>query len=56
VACGKHNGVDLAALRVCVSAGMIVQACSVEGDEVAETLIASAMACFDAIAALIAMS
>jgi hypothetical protein len=56
VACGKRNGVELAALRVCVSAGMIVQACSVEGDEAAETLIASAMACFDAIAALIAMS
>jgi selenocysteine lyase/cysteine desulfurase len=59
VACGNRENVELCALRLCVSAGMIVQACAGSSEQNAQTtemLIASAMACFDAIVALIAMS
>ncbi|HEY4074122.1 MAG TPA: hypothetical protein VGM52_13585 [Herbaspirillum sp.] len=59
VACGNRENVELCALRLCVSAGMIVQACagsSDQNDQTTEMLIASAMACFDAIVALIALS
>jgi selenocysteine lyase/cysteine desulfurase len=59
VACGNRENVDICALRLCVSAGMIVQACtgsSDQNDQTTDMLIASAMACFDAIVALIAMS
>jgi selenocysteine lyase/cysteine desulfurase len=55
VGCGWRDGVEFSALRLCVSAGMIVQACveQTSGGKVdASTAINGAMACLDAIAAL----
>jgi hypothetical protein len=54
VACGRREGIDIGALRLCVSARMIVQACSGAAEDNAGALIGQAMACLDAIAALIA--
>lgn len=53
VACGRRDGVEFSVLRLCVSAGMVVQACSDGQGHAGDALIAHAMACLDAIAALI---
>jgi hypothetical protein len=55
VACGKRGGIEVSALRLCISAGMVVLACSDAADAATagNALIAHAMACLDAIADLI---
>lgn len=53
VACGRRDGVEFSVLRLCVGAGMVVQACSHADDNAGDVLIAHAMACLDAIVALI---
>jgi hypothetical protein len=54
VVCGKTDGVEFSALRLCVSAGMAAQACGDPSDATGNALIAHAMACLDAIAGLVA--
>ncbi|HEY4317290.1 MAG TPA: hypothetical protein VGN04_06795 [Herbaspirillum sp.] len=51
VVCGRRDGVEFSALRLCVGAGMAVQACS--DPAAGDALIAHAMACLDALANLI---
>jgi hypothetical protein len=55
VVCGRRDGVEFSALRLCVGAGMAVQACSDPGGAASDALIAHAMACLDAIAGQIAI-
>ena len=53
VVCGRRDGVEFSVLRLCVGAGMAVQACSDAGGKAGDALIAHAMACLDAIVSLI---
>ncbi|RXZ38629.1 hypothetical protein D9O50_03745 [Oxalobacteraceae bacterium CAVE-383] len=53
VVCGRRDGVEYSVLRLCIGAGMVVQACGDPSGAAGDALIAHAMACLDAIAGLI---